>query len=146
MGVYANAGIDFTAIGSGMAESMSAWLNAEVEIFDANMRDLEWDPVTNAYGEDVETVIWSGKARIQPVSNVGKPYVGAQSGSIRNVLLHVPIAEVGDDVKPGMMIRVKESGNDPFLANSIFVIESAVNSSYAWVRTLFCTSDIKNVG
>lgn len=145
MAISQNTPIDFAKIASEMRSTVALWYNAEVEIYDPNLRDLQWDPVTNTTSGDPEVIIWSGKARIQPVRSTATPEIGVGQGAIRGIRVQVPHDPQLDLIRKGLQVRVTDGGEDKVLEQVEFVVKSAINSSYGWNRTIECDVDVKSV-
>ena len=67
MAISKSSKIDFAAISSEMAGIVSRWFNGTIQIVDPNLENLVWDEWTNT-STGTETVLWTGEARIQPIS------------------------------------------------------------------------------
>ena len=145
MGVYSNDAVDFAAIGAEMAATTANWMNATVQIVDPNVGDTDWDEWTNAETNDPSVVLWEGRARIQPISNIGSPIVGYAQGAIRQVRVQVPLDIDAGFIRTGLQIIVLDGGNDYILPQMRLSIVGAVNSSYAWLRTIACEVDLRSV-
>ena len=144
MGVF-NQSVDFSAIGSSMAGTALSWMNATIQIVDPNLSTAEWDPWTNQQTGGTPNVIWSGPARIQHLKNESLPNVGFSDISIRGIRVQVPLDEEAGFIRKGLQIIVTDGGNDYELEQLQFVITSAINSSYAWLRTIEAEVDVKSV-
>jgi hypothetical protein len=145
VGVF-NQSVNFSAIGSSMAKTALPWMNATIQIVDPNLSTAQWDPWTNAQTGGTPTVIWSGPARIQQLKNESLPSVGFSDTSIRGIRLQIPLDESAGFIRKGLQIIVTDGGNDYELEDLQFVITSAINSSYAWLRTIEAEVDVKSVG
>lgn len=145
MGVFGSGSIDFQAIGSQMAATALPWMNGSIQIIDPNTEDSEWNPFTNQYTNDTPTVLWSGPARIQHLSTQATPTVGGSQIGIRGIRVQIPIDAAAGFIRKGLQVVVTDAGNDYELEQLQFVINSAINSSYAWLRTLECEVDVKSV-
>ena len=144
MGSFVNAGPDFSAISTEMANTVSGWMNGAIQIVDPNLDQLTFNPWTNE-STGAETVLWSGSARIQQVAyNTYQPDMGKSVGGSRRVRFQVPLDETRDFVRSGLEVRVTDGGQFPDLENMQFVISSAINSSYAWLLTIECEADVKS--
>lgn len=146
MGVYAHGAVDFTAIGSVMADTISDWFNAGIDIVDPNISGQTWNEFTNEYTGGEPTVLWSGPARIQPISGTSTPEVGMGQVGIRQVRIQVPLDINAGFIRKGLQVHVTNPGNDYALNDVWLTIVSAVNSSYAWARTIMCELDVKSPG
>ncbi len=144
MGVF-NQSVNFSAIGSTMGNTALPWMNGTIQIVDPNISTAQWDPWTNAKTGGAPTVIWSGPARIQHLKNESLPEVGFSGVSIRAIRVQVPLDESAGFIRKGLQVIVTDGGNDYELEDLQFVITSAINSSYAWLRTIEAEVDVKSV-
>jgi hypothetical protein len=148
MGVFANSGVNFSEISSEMGKTLLNWMNATIQIIDPNTGDANWDPFTNTETGSEPTALWQGKVRIQSLRSsnaTSTPEVAYSQIGVRGMRVQMPIdAEIGF-IRKGLQIVVIDGGNDPELEQLQFIIESAINSSYAWNRTIECKVDIKSV-
>jgi hypothetical protein len=145
MGTFAGGALDFAAVSAQMASTMLSWMNATVQIVDPNVEDATWDPFTNEYTGGSATVLWQGPARIQHLSSESLPEVGYSQVAIRGIRLQVPMDPELGFVRKGLQVIVTDGGSDIELEQLQFVVTSAINSSYAWVRTIECEVDVKSV-
>ena len=137
--------IDFAKIALEMRSTVARWYNAEVQIIDPNLEDVEWDEVTNEYENSPEVIIWSGKARIQPLRTATTPDIGIAQGAIEAIRVQVPYDADLSLVRKGLQVKVIDGGEDKVLESLQFVVRSAINSSYGWNRTIECDADVKSV-
>ena len=144
MGVF-NAGIDFSAMGAEMAQTSLPWMNGSIQIIDPNVENATWNPWTNEYTGGTGTVLWSGPARIQHLKNEMMPDVGFSQIGIRGVRVQIPLGGEAPFIRKGLQIVVTDGGNDVELEQLQFVITSAINSSYAWLRTIEAEVDVKSI-
>ena len=128
-----------------MAATALPWMNGFIQIVDPNTEDSIWDPFTNEYINGGSTVLWSGPARIQHLANESMPNVGSVQTGIRGIRLQIPIDAAAGFIRKGLQIVVTDAGNDYELEQLQFVVTSAINSSYAWLRTIECEVDVKSV-
>lgn len=144
MAISKNSSIDFAKIALEMRSTVARWYNADVQIVDPNLGDVEWNEFTNEYENNPATVIWSGKARVQPLRTATVPDLTVMQGSVRAIRVQVPYDADLSLIRKGMQVKVVNGGEDHVLENLSFVVRSAVNSSYGWNRTIECDVDIKN--
>jgi hypothetical protein len=144
MGVFKTGGPNFEKISSTMGDAASLWMNASVEIYDPNLRDLHWDEWTNEMSGD-SVLIWSGIARVQPIRNadVQTPQVGLATSSIRRVRIQAPLDPDREYVRPGFLVKVKDSTLFPGLEKLDLIVTTALNSTYAWLTTIDCDVNAK---
>lgn len=145
MGVFAGGGINFPAISAEMRKTMLPWFNATIQIVDPNVSDVEWDVVTNTQVSGSQTVLWSGPARIQHLTNDRVVDSGFMQTDIRGILIQIPFDVELGLLRKGLQVIVTDGGSDPVLEQLGFVIRSSINSSYAWGRTIECDVDLKSV-
>ncbi len=145
MGTFTSGAVDFASVSAHMASTMLSWMNATVQIVDPNTAEGEWDPFTNTETGGEPTVLWQGPARIQHLSSEATPVVGYSQVGIRGIRLQVPMDPDLGFVRKGLQVIVTDGGSDVELEQLQFVITSAINSSYAWVRTIECEVDVKSV-
>lgn len=146
MPVSRSSKIDFAGISAEMATIVERWFNASVTIVDPDVRDEVWDPVTNTYTGSSEVVLWSGAARVQPLGTGSNPeadYAFSAAG-MRRVRFQVKLDPSRDFIRKGLRVRVTDGGVDSDLEGLDFVVTNAINSSYAWLRTIECEADVKN--
>ena len=145
MGTFTSGAVDFASVSAQMASTMLAWMNATVQIVDPNTAEADWDPFTNTETGGEPTVLWQGPARIQHLSQESLPEVGYSQVGIRGIRLQVPMSPELGFVRKGLQVIVVDGGSDVELEQLQFVVTSAINSSYAWVRTIECEVDVKSV-
>ena len=140
--------IDFQAIAREMRETVAHWYNAEIEIIDPKNRELsgEWDPVTNDYASFPGEVVWSGSARIQPIGPTGARMtnMAVMQGAVKSVRVQVPYDEELPLIRKGLEIKIVDGGEDQVLNDLRMIVNSAVNSSYGWNRTIECELDTRS--
>jgi hypothetical protein len=145
MGVFANSGVNFSHISSEMRKTLLTWMNATIQIIDPNTGDANWDPFTNTETGGQPTVIWQGQARIQQLKSNSISVAGYSEIGIRGIRIQVPMDVELGFVRKGLQVVVIDGGSDIELEQLQFVVTSAINSSYAWNRTIECEVDVKSV-
>lgn len=146
MAISPNTPIDFSKISEEMGLTAERWFNATINIVDPNISNQTWDPFTNEYTGGSETILWTGKARIQTIGEGRNPqadYAFSAAG-IRRIRIQVKIDPTRDFIRKGLRIRVTDGGEDLDLQDIDIVVTNAINSSYAWLRTIECEADTKN--
>lgn len=146
MPILRGSKIDFAGISAEMATVVQRWFNASIIIVDPDVRDEVWDPVTNTYTGSSEVTLWSGAARVQPIglgSNPEADYAFSAAG-VRRVRFQVRLDPSRDFIRKGLRVRVTDGGVDSDLEKLDFVVTNAINSSYAFLRTIECEADVKN--
>ncbi len=138
MPIPADSPIDFARIATEMRDAATRWYNATVEVVDPNVGDVEWDAATNVYSNDPEVVVWSGKARVQPVAVASTPNIGISEGSIQRVRVQVTYDDTIGLIRKGMRVRVTDGAQNANLVGLELVVRDAINSSYGWNTTIEC--------
>ena len=112
---------------------------AEIEIFDSNISDSVYDASTNTWTGS-RTVLWSGKARIQPIR---KPTnTSSQTNPTQASMVEVHFNHLGViDFIAGSQVFVTKAPYNVSLENMILTVLSSTNSSNTWNRTLVCQID-----
>ena len=124
---------------------------ASVEIFNPNSKDNVYNPTTNTWTHNQDTV-WIGKARIQPrnasatAGTNGNIISAIDPGARQIVEVNIGLKEnqlMGSngampDIRPGFKMVVTDSPFDENLVNFDFTVRSVVNSSNPWHRQLLC--------
>lgn len=144
MGVF-NQSVNFAAIGAEMGKTALGWMNGTIQIIDPETQNSSWDEWTNEYTGGSGTVLWSGPARIQHLSAERLTVSGFEQTGIRGIRLQIPLTEDTGFIRKGLQIIVTNGGNDFELEQLQFVVTSAINSSYAWLRTIEAEVDVKSV-
>lgn len=139
----ASGAINFEGISDAMGAVAANWFNGTIQIVDPNLENLTFDPWTNT-STGTETVLWTGSARIQPITLPTESSAGKSVLSSRRVRFQVPLDPARSFVRAGLVVRVTDGGQFPDLADLQFNISSAVNSSYAWLLTIECEADVKS--
>lgn len=144
-------GIDFHAISLEMGKAAGMWMNGEIEIINPNgERVTPYDPVSNTGGEETPTIKWRGKARIQQLSATRGANIGGQATQNptlqRTVIFQIP-AQIEDGynerIERGWLIRVVDGAEAAYLSGYNFFVDSSINSSLAWLRTVICIIDVQ---
>ena len=113
-------------------------------IYYQDLEDRVYDPVTNTWDSTASSV-WSGNARIQPLSNSSERMVTTNDTFVRQVQVHINFAgNTIADIRPGYYMILNTSPLDPNLTKFVYVVRSVMNSSNPWQRTLICEVDMES--
>jgi len=144
MPVSRSAPVNFSKISQEMSAVTGRWMNSFIEIVDPNLKDLAWDEWTNTMVGS-EILLWHGKARVQPVSNISSEINAGRSVlATRRVRFQIPLDETRDFIRAGLVVRVTDGGEFSDLEKLQFNVSSAISSSYAWLLTIECEADVKS--
>ena len=145
MAISKSTPIDFAAIAIEMRDIVSRWYNASVEVIDPSTENLVWNISTNSYTGDPAVTIWSGSARIQPVSMPRIVSNDIRETSVLSIRIQIPYDNSRELIRKGMAVRVTDGGENHDLEYLEFTIKSAINSSYGWNTTIECEVDAKSI-
>lgn len=145
MPVSSSQPIDFAKIATEMRATVARWYNAEIKIVDPNVRNQTWNMTTNTFTNTPATVLYTGKARIQPIANARTPDLGITQGAIQGIRVQIPYSANLELIRKGLEVEVTNGGQDAVLEDLRFTVRSAINSSYGWNRTIECDVDVKSV-
>lgn len=82
------------------------------------------------------------RARIQNM-RIPRPTTNADEWEVnRAIRFQIEILAGDPPLRKGMVVRVTDGGKDPSLVNFAFIIETAVNSSHAALRTIETISEL----
>lgn len=149
MGVNANPDVDFLVMGAEMGLAAMPWMNGAVQILDPNTGDSDWNEWTNTETGGEPTLLWEGRARIQPLGAANAfsdAVAGFAQPGVKTVRVQVPLDETAGLIRKGLIVKVTNPGNDYVLDGAVMLVLGAVNSSYAWLRTIMCELDVKTPG
>lgn len=117
---------------------------ATVVIFDPHESSRVYDAETDEWIE-FQTVVYTGKARLQPIRNAGKWDSSGNDTSVQGVLVSIPIAESATNFRPGQQLNVLTAPLAPALLTYQFVLSDIVDSSNEIERTLAFTINQESV-
>jgi hypothetical protein len=137
--------INFEGIAEAMRKTVAFWYNATVDVVDPSTENLVWNISTNSYTGDAAVTVWTGTARIQPVSMPTIVSNDIRETSVVSVRIQIPYDNSLDLIRKGMSVRVTDGGENHYLEDLEFTIKSALNSSYGWNTTIECEVDAKSV-
>ena len=121
---------------------------AEIEIYDPSITESTYDPETNEW-ESARAVVWSGKARIQPIRQSANRSNMMNPTSIREVQVHIDLRgntleeHVGEivDIRPNYQIVITSSPFDPTMESYLLTVRGAFNTSIPWGKMIHCEVD-----
>lgn len=146
MGLFADPGFSVPEIAAEMRQSVEEWMTGSIQIVDPNIKDQKHDRWTNQPTGAGATVLWAGKARIQPIRTPLDAKEPMGETSIAAVRFQIPIAALGDTpVRKGLRVLVVNPGEDPTLDRYQYIVRRSINSSMAWNRTIECEVDLGSV-
>lgn len=106
---------------------------AEVEMY--VLGDRVYNEATNQYDYE-KTVLYSGKARVQPLRSATPRIMPNNTTSVQTVLISLPIDAVkAEDIRPSVQVRVRKADLNPSLLKYQYVIKEIVDSSNPLERT-----------
>lgn len=143
MGTFANLRVDFQAIHSLMAPTVLAWMNATIRLVEPKIGSGEFSPWTNTVEGGGPVAIWQGPARIQPIRSPERVSDGFAETDIRGVRIQLPLDFPHQSViRKGMEIYIVDGGEDQSLRHYKYVVQTGINASTAWNRTVEALVDL----
>jgi len=121
----------------------SSFQICDVNIYNQNLATRAYNATTNTW-DTSSTIIWSGKARIQPTKISSERTVKTDSTFVRQVLVQIDFngTEIAD-IRPGHYLEISNSPYDATLTNFVYVVRTIMGSSNPWQRTLTCEVDME---
>lgn len=114
-----------------------------VDIVRQDLASRVYNASTNTWDSGADE-IWTGKARIQPISNSVERTIMTNDSFIRQVQVEISFdGNTMADIRPGDYLRVTNSPYDANLTKFIYIVRSVINSSNPWLRTLVCEVDME---
>jgi hypothetical protein len=113
---------------------------ATIEVFNPGIGGSTYDAATNTW-TSARTVLWTGKARVQPVRNAALRANMANPTSIQEVEIHIPLAADTPDIRPNDQIFIVDSPYDSSLQHYIVTVRGSVSSSNPWHKIVRCEID-----
>lgn len=108
---------------------------AEVLITNPNSSTRVYDPDTDTWN-DVSTIVYTGKARVQPLRSAAEKAALGNETTVQTVLVSLPISTNELDFRPGRMLEVLVADLNPSLLGYQFVLTEIMDSSNPFERTL----------
>lgn len=110
--------------------------NGEVQWFIA-VPGTGYDPIAKTYvTPPSETAIGTTAARIQHIREPRAVATNYEYTTYRRFRFQIPYSDIALDITKGVLGRVTDGGDDPRLVGQIVTVQSAVNSSWAAIRTI----------
>lgn len=118
----------------GLKRVPEAGMAAEVEIY--TLGERVYNEATNKY-DYLKTVLYAGKARVQPLRSATPRIMPNNTTSVQTVLISLPIDALKDeDIRPSVQVRVRNAPLNPSLLMYQYVVKEIVDSSNPLERTI----------
>jgi hypothetical protein len=122
-----------------------------IQVYNEQLAIRDYNPTTNTWDSD-STVIWSGKARIQPTKISSERNIPGNPSFVRQVVMQIDFNKntvAGSngamaDIRPGNYILVTNSPYDPLLTKFVYIVRTVMGSSNPWQRTITCEVDMES--
>lgn len=108
---------------------------SEVIITNPHSSTRVYDPDTDEWN-DVSTLVYTGKARVQPLRSAAEKATLGNETTVQTVLVSIPISTNSIDFRPGLILEVLVADLNPSLLGYQFVLNDIVDSSNPFERTL----------
>lgn len=108
---------------------------ANVLITDPHSSTRVYNPDTDTWN-DVSTIVYTGKARVQPLRSAAEKAPLGNETTVQTVLVSLPISSNTLNFRPGQLLEVLTAALNPSLLGYQFVLNDIVDSSNPFERTL----------
>lgn len=143
MGLIGTAGLLFTQEWvDGLKGVPESGMAAQIKIIIPG-EDTGWDEATNTPITAPDVVLYTGKARVQPIRSANQKAVPTNSTSVQTVLFSIPIAVKSLALKLHYQVRVIDSPLNPTLTSYVYVLSEVLDSSNPLEKTFYCTVDLE---
>ena len=114
---------------------------ATVQIYNPASGSQTYDAVENNWTGST-TVLYTGKARIQPVNAVNEVSDNYNPTFIKTVRVQIEALQPGmADIRPNDRMKVTSCASNTALQKFVYIVTDVMNSSNPWERTLLCKVD-----
>lgn len=122
-------------------EVVSALKLATVQIYNPASGSQTYDATENSWTGST-TVLYTGKARIQPVNAVNEISDNYNPTFIKTVRVQIDAAtSTSADIRPNDRMKVTSCASNRALEGFVYIVTDVMNSSNPWERTLLCKVD-----
>lgn len=122
----------------GLARSAETAMPADVDMFRKDPERV-YNPETNSY-TDVSTILYTGKARVQPLRSSRFEAAPMDSSYWQTVLISIPISEGKNiDFRVGDQARVNEAPLNPTVLKYQYTVNEIIDSANPFERTVLCS-------
>lgn len=143
MGLIGTSNLIFTQEWvDGLSHIPESGMAAEIEIVVPG-QDTGWDETTNTPITTPDTVLYTGKARVQPIRSANQKAVPTNSTSVQTVLFSIPVEFQSLALKLFYQVRVLEAPLNPTLTAYKYVLSEVLDSSNPLEKTFYCTVDLE---
>lgn len=153
MGVFRGRGatIDRARQAAAMRPALYAWFNAQIQIFDPNLRDAPaYAPLGDTGGVATPSapLYDSGVngALIQPIRSPVMVQQGDQTIGLLGIRMQVKMPATPPVLRAGLRVRVVNGGNVPEITFYRYVLNEALDTSAAWGKIIEATVDTSRTG
>lgn len=113
---------------------VETYQNGEVQWF--TRAPSTGNPVVGSGSPGAETVIATTPARIQHLREPRSVSTSYDWTTYRRFRFQIPYSDISDPIQKGVFGRITDGGDDPKLVGLVVQVQSAVNSSWAAIRTV----------
>jgi hypothetical protein len=129
----------------------SSFQVCDIDIYNEQLASREYNATTNTWDTD-STVMWSGKARIQPTKISSERNIPGNPSFVRQVVMQIDFNKnqvegsngAMADIRPGNYILVTNSPYDQLLTKFVYIVRTVMGSSNPWQRTITCEVDMES--
>lgn len=121
---------------------------AEIEIYNPSMTESVYDADDNTW-ESERVLLWTGKARIQPIRGAANRSNMMNPTSVREVEVHIDLRgnTLEDheneivDIRPNYQIVITSSPFDTTLQSYLLTVRGSFGTSNPWGKMIHCEVD-----
>lgn len=141
IGGLPNAAMFSTAWQSQLQSSQTPFQNCVIQLL--VYAEGGWNSTTNTYDPVTETLIFEGRARIQPVRSPRRENV--TDNRTHTQVVRFQVADTTADVRPDMWVRVTDGGLNPNLPNQEYKVTEIHDSGNLIERTFEAVTDVESI-
>ena len=129
----------------------SSFQICNIDIYNERLGTRVYNATTNTWDTN-STIIWSGKARIQPTKISSERNIPGNPTFVRQVAMQIDFNKnlvTGSngamaDIRPGNYVIVTTSPYDATLTKFVYIVRTVMGSSNPWQRTITCEVDMES--
>lgn len=124
---------------NGLKAAPESGMAGEIEIFSYTVTYANFVPT------QVDTILWSGKARVQPLRTANQKSVPGDDSKVQQVLVSIPVDAIDVELRSDKhFVRVTKAPLNPTLAGFKYAVREVMDSSNPIEKT-FITEVITSV-
>lgn len=126
-----------------LAHVPEAGMVGAILVTDPRGLDKVYDPDTDTWDYPTAPTVYEGKARVQPIRSDVQRVRPGDSTNVLAIRFSVPVASVGTDIRPGMLVEVTSAPLNPSLLEYVFYVSEGVDSTNPIEKTFHAVTDLE---